>query len=443
MSHTESRPLGGGMYLKLIDFNRRYESVSDKSIILNNFNMRDEDDRERLNNLLFSEYVDDVIDTTPSCECGRLKGEYNVSQNIRCVYCGTRVMTVTERPIESILWMQVPDGVRAFITPIAWTILNKQFNRIPRWLCDPTFKDRLTMDAMKVIQRFKDIGWQRSLNYFHDNFDLAMQILSDERFVTPASRRLRVEAFIAENKHLFFSQFLPIPNRTVFITEQTVYNKRRVDSVIFNAIDAVRTLGSLTSSITPVTQRVKENRTIKVSNQLSAYYTKYIDENLSGKPGIYRQHVFGSRLDYTGRAVITSISEPHLYNEVHLPWGLTILMYKAEITSKLLRRGYTPDESERFLMKYTRRYHPLLDEIFDELLNESIIREVYGHSLLKANLEKANGPYKKGSSSIIIQRNPSLKLGSAQKMQVTKIKKDPEINTISLSVLVLKAFNAD
>lgn len=97
------------------------------------------------------------------------------------------------------------------------------------------------------------------------------------------------------------------------------------------------------------------------------------------------------------------------------------MVFKLHLTNKLLRRGMTPNEAMSFLYEHTLKYHPLLDELFKELLSES--------------------PY--GGFPVLLNRNPSLKRGSIQMMRVTKIKTDPQINTISMSVLALKAPNAD
>ena len=81
----------------------------------------------------------------------------------------------------------------------------------------------------------------------------------------------------------------------------------------------------------------------------------------------------------------------------------------------------TPNECIQFLNSYTNKYHPLLDELFKELINESPAKSI----------------------PVILQRNPTLVRLSAQYLRVTKIKIDPSDNTISLSVLVLKGPNAD
>lgn len=416
-----------GVALELVDYNRLYESVSDRAMLINDFDITDEDEKQRLDNLLYIEYEGDTLDTMPSCDCGQLKGEYNAG--LRCGNCGTIVSTVTDQPMESILWMRVPDGVHAFMSPQVWNILNNTFKaggvQLIRWLCDSSYVPPNAADKKPnwkwLFDDFREMNWKRSINHFYENFDMIMDyLLTHSKIVTPAWWRRQVGEFVTENKHLFFTQYLPIPNRSVFITERTAVGTY-ADEVMHSAIDAVRTISSLRSSIVETTQRVKENRTVKATQQLADYYARYIKENLSGKPGMFRRQVYGSRLDFSARAVISSLSHPHHYDEVHFPWGMAVMMLKTHITSKLLRRGLSPSECEGFLMVHTNTYHSMLDEIFQELINEC--------------------PYI--GLPIIFQRNPSLVRGSAQLLYITQVKPDPTINTISFSVLALAAPNAD
>lgn len=416
-------PKMSGVFCEMIDYDRLYESVSDHAILVNDFNIRNDEEKERLNRLLYTEYEGDTLDTMPSCDCGKLRGEYN--KGIRCKDCGTVVVAITERPMESLLWIRAPEGVAAFINPAAWNVLNSMFTfrgvQLVRWLTDPTYTDRKGVDKQDpLFERFREIGWKRSINHFIENFDAACDIIFSGKVVNPIPRRRRTEQFIEENRDRFFPKYLPIPNRSIFITEKTAMGTY-ADNVMYSAIDAVRTMTSLDSSIVPATQRVKENRTVKVVQQLATYYMEYTKNNLSKKPGMFRRQVYGSRLDFSGRAVISSLSHPHAYDELHFPWGLAVMMLKSHITSKLLRRGMTPSQAEEFLMLHTTKYHPLLDTIFQELLDES----------------------PQGRLPVIFQRNPSLVRGSAQQLYISKIKKDPNINTISFSVLALAAPNAD
>ncbi|MNI36948.1 RNA polymerase Rpb1, domain 2 [compost metagenome] len=86
-----------------------------------------------------------------------------------------------------------------------------------------------------------------------------------------------------------------------------------------------------------------------------------------------------------------------------------------------MKRGFTPNEANKFLYENTLRYHPLLDELFQELINESPRKGI----------------------PVIFQRNPTLTRLSAQRLYIRRIKKDPRINTISPSVNILSGMNAD
>lgn len=409
--------IDNGVYLSLVDFNRLFESVSDRAIIVNDFNMRSKEDKDRLNRLLYTEYDNDTLDPCPTCECGETKGNFN--ESLVCHTCNTVVMPVTEKPIESTLWIRAPDGIHGFITPIAWTILNEVFKNIPRWLCDSTFKYKPNKDVAPILEHFKSIGWKRTINHLYENFDYVLDVLlSHKKLMKNNIEHQWTCKFVAENKHLFFCKYLPIPHRSVFITEKTSMGTF-VDAIIRSAIDAVRTITSIDGGILPSTIRVKENRTVQVMVQLSTYYDEYLKNNIGRKPGLLRRQIFGSRLDFTARAVISSISGPHDYDEMHLPWGLSVLLLKTHLMNKLLRLGYNPATAEEFLMKHVRVYHPLLDELFKELIAESPGGALRG----------------------VLQRNPSLTLQSALNLRGTMIKTDPRVTTISLSVLVLKGPN--
>lgn len=409
-------PPKSGIYLEMVNYERLYESVSDRGILVNNFNMRNNEEKERLNKLLYVEYEGDTLDTKPSCEHGCMTGEHN--KGMICGTCGTEVVSVTEKPIESILWIKAPEGVTGFISPSAWLIMNKLFKNLPRYLCDPSENFRPNTYTLAAYNMFQERGWKRSINYFIEHFDEAMQIISDCRVVTPQSVRLKAEEFIEQNKHVFFTKYLPIPHRMVFVAEKTAMGTY-VDEVMHSAIDAVRTISSIDSGIMPATQRIKENRTSKVTSQLTSYYSEYTRKNLSKKQGMLRRQVFGSRLDFSARAVITSISDPHDHDSIYIPWGVAVMMLKTHLNSKLLKLGFSPSQAEKFLIQHTVNYHELLSALFDEL-----IAEAPGKVL-----------------AALLQRNPSLTRGSTQDLKIPKIKKDTRDNTISMSVLALTAPN--
>lgn len=408
---------GKGLYLEVVDFNRLFRELKTEPIIINRFNVADKEDWEYLRRLLHTRYEGDTLNVLPSCDCGETQGEYNVGE--RCRNCGTVVTSITEKPLESTLWMETPNGVKAFINPVIWSILSKELRQsgldVLRWLADREYSPR--RNGQQVIQKLEKLGLPRGINAFYENFDDILNTLVRGRIIKPRKgRRDRLLEFINQNRDRIFCNYLPLPSKLLFVVEDTAVSSW-ADKSMKTAIDAALTISSIETSAIPMSQRKRESRSVRAVMLLSEYYEQFMGDSAGGKKGWFRKHIISSRLHFTFRAVISSLSDNHAYDELHLPWSMSVMVFKLHLTNKLLRRGMTPNEAMSFLYEHTLKYHPLLDELFKELLSES--------------------PY--GGFPVLLNRNPSLKRGSIQMMRVTKIKTDPQINTISMSVLALKA----
>lgn len=412
-----------GIHLEVVDLNDLFENLGEVPVIINNWDVNSLEEKEKLNDLLYTRYEGDTLDVIPSCDGGHIKGEFNVG--VRCPECNTLVMPVTERPLESIIWMTAPEGVSTLINPQVWSLLSRKLTygstNLLHWLCDNTYKVNNQTPVLDRLQRF---GFKRGLNNFFANFDRIIEVLFKiNAFKGKARDRQDLEQFINENRDKVFCDYIPFPSRLAFITESTVTGLY-ADTTMKDAVEAIRTICAIESSLMPLSQQVRENRTVKAISQLAEYYhgkEGFYIKSLGSKHGWLRKHVFGSRLHFSFRAVISSLSNNHSYDEIHLPWSLSVQVFRTHLTNKLLKMGYTPNSISKFLAEHTLKYNEVLDMLFKELIEES--------------------PY--GGIPIILQRNPTLVRGSAQALRVTRVKTEVEINTISMSVLVLKAPNAD
>jgi len=422
-----------GIFLSVPNLDRDYEQVAHQARIINHIDAKDPVKMEALNRQLYVQFEGDILDTTPSCDCGRFRGQHKVGLVCRPEhgvrddgsYCYTEVASITERPMESILWMTTPKGIHRLVVPRVWFMLSNFFKSDKfspmDYLADPTYR---TSDLRSIarLKELLDTGWKRGLNQFIERFDEAMEFLIKNRFgsAKDAQPREHLIKYIEMHRDKFFPRYIPIPNRAVLIIEKTPLGTW-TDPTLSFGLNAVRTICSIENSFIPLTPRQIENATIRAIRQLADYYDQYINRNVSKKPGIARRQLAGGRLDFSARAVISSIPGRHQYDEVHIPWGVGVMMLKSHITSKLLHRRYTPRQAEELISLYTKRYHPVLDEVMQELIDES--------------------PYK--ALPCILQRNPTLTRGSAQLLYITKVQTDPRINTFAFSVLVLAACNAD
>jgi hypothetical protein len=277
------------------------------------------------------------------------------------------------------------------------------------------------VDALFDLKGFRSTGAKMVSGGFLDRLwtkvgNLIARVLN----MKPKKEIDPLHLLIKTQRDCVFSQYLPLPNRALLVIEETNVGTY-VDPIVTGAVDAIRTIVGIDSPLSSFSVRTKENRTVKALAQIAEFNDELARTTLAKKEGIFRKHVFGTRSHFSFRGVISSLTDTHEYDEIHIPWGIGVSLLELHLMGKLLRRGYTPNEARAFLYEHAQKYHPLLDELFQLLISEC--------------------PYK--GLPVVFQRNPSLERGSAQAMFITKVKTDVEIPTVSLSILSVVGFNAD
>jgi hypothetical protein len=413
-----------GVSLKIVDLDQLFRSTTHAVDVINDISIALAIEKEEFNRKIYTRYsADDLLSNLPSCDCRKVVGEYNLG--VKCLDCGTTVKESTVENLEPIVWMRAPNGVEALINPIFWAHVSRFFARsgfdVIRWICDTNYHPIVkTPDVMNAVRA---VIPDRGYNFFIRNFDAIIASLMElKAYRQPQKRREAQELMemIRQYRHCIFPQYLPLPNKSLLVIEKSNVGTY-VDSTVTGVVDAIRTMTSIDLPEMNYKVRMKENRTIKALIQLSDFYVDWYSKSLAGKPGIARKHIYGTRTDFSFRAVISSKSEAHDYDAIEISWGIATSVFRIHLANKLEKMGKTPNEIVAFLDEHAQKYHPTLAALFDEMIIES--------------------PYK--GIPVILGRNPSLERGSAQQLFITKVKTDPRINTISLSVLVLKSFNAD
>lgn len=442
-----------GVSLALVNFDEMFfKHATQNPIIINDVAEASEEDKAAFNRMIYTKYSSDQLSNLPSCECGETVGEYNMK--VECSVCHTIVTAPMEQDMQARVWMRSPVGVEKLINPIVLTMLTEKFTKsgfdIIRWLCDTTYKPQVKVPPVMVevqalnfergynsfVRQFDDImaalfalkdfrpkrtGYQTQQSWgswAKDKFNQVMQKVGFK--AKPPALEDPLQTLLRQQHDCIFSQYLPLPNRALLVVEETNVGTY-VDPIGITAVDAIRTMVSIDSPLSSHNLRTKENRTIKTIAQLAEFYDGLARTTLAKKEGIFRKHVFGTRSHFSFRAVISSLTDAHDYDELHIPWGIGISLLRIHLTSKLLRRGFTPNTAVAFLNEHAQKYHPDLDLLFQELISEC--------------------PYK--GLPVVFQRNPSLERGSAQAMFVTRVKTDVNVPTVSLSILSVTGFNAD
>ena len=407
---------------ELVNFNKLFIQLKHPPLIINDIVETSEEEKSILKNLVFTKYDSDVMKNIPSCDCGNITGEYNIG--VTCKNCDTEVVSSVDKELEPILWVRAPKNVRALINPAIWTMLTDKFKKANfdtiQWITDTTYRAGPSDGA--IVAELTEAGINRGYNNFVDNFYEIISKLNDLKSFSNKYRNTNdlLLKLIIDNKDSVFSQYLPLVNRTLLVIESTTVGTY-VDPFVPTAIDAILTVASIDSVETAYSQRVKENRTAKFLAGISSYYKNFAKNNLGRKTGNFRQHVYGSRSHFSFRAVVTSLTDAHEYDEIHIPWSIAITVFKYHLINKLHQRNYTVNQALFLINAHAKIYNPLLDEIFKELIDESPRKGI----------------------DVTINRNPSLVRGSIQRVRVTKVKTDIGDNTVSFSILIVTPLNGD
>ena len=361
-----------GIFGRSVNFDQLIAKQEHPPVIVNDLDITTAEDRNLRDKLLMTNYQGPTFSMEPSCECGEYKG--GDKRGRICPHCHSEVLPHTERKIQSELWIKAPDSVKKLVNPFIFAVLQNAYNTqggidVMRWLIDKTYHVDVTGSV--PIKAFQDAGIKRGLNNFYDNFDRILDILFNGKVFPRNDVRDELPRFIEMVREDIFADYLPIPNKISFVTEKSATGKYAEIETIGTAIDAVNSICSLKTRLEAPSPQVEENAAVKAILCLVDFYERQIKNVQGKKEGFWRKLIFGTRMPFSGRAVITSLTEVHDYDELHIPWGLFIVMYRFHIENKLFKRGFTPNQAKGFISRCIREWNPTMREIIDELIEES------------------------------------------------------------------------
>ena len=423
-------------YLDVPDFDLEFKKVSNP-IIVNDIPYITAEEKENFSKIILTTYESDVLSSIPSCFKGCLTGAHYL--NSFCPNCGTEVKLPTDGDIDNNVWIRIPDGFIGFIHIRVWVqitqILNPKGYNILEWMTNSSaiIPKNASKDTLKRINYLEARHWPRGINGFIENFDEFINIL-----LTPLFKPKEIEfcTYLKSIKDRIFSKYIPMPVKAMLIYEKTQVGAYADNRFIDGAINAARNIASISVPRTrPLSHKQIESRLFNVISHLVNYYTINIKEGFTKKSGWFRGQVFRSRSHFAARGVITSINEPHCYEEVHIPWAQGLELFKVHLVSKLYAAGWSFIEAFSLIESNGNVYVPLLDNLLKEIIAEGEpierISEPMEINMPKAGLE------------CLIQRNPSLARGSALCQYITKVKTDLTDKTIGFGVLNTRHPNAD
>lgn len=412
-----------GIYLSLAQPDELFENLTYPPIILNQLPAKAIEDRAAIDALVTTTYGSEVtsLDAPPSCRCNRLNGSDKLGD--LCPQCGSRVEKDFTREIEPSVWIAAPDDIDGLFTPIAFEIFSrrltsKSWNGL-EYLCNTNYKkpDMSNTRGLEIVRRIEKLNMQRGLNETMRNFDLLIELFISlvSTYGNPqlADDTLR---FIAENRDKLICRYIPLPSKIAFVLEKTSLGDW-TDKPFRHAMECVRIVSNLDREQGDV-KRIG-NRLTSMMSSLNAYYGEAFGDPFCRKEGWLRQAVYGSRLNFSWRSVITSRTDTHHYEEIQIPYSQACVMFKVHLLNRLIKR-------HKMSFKKAFGYIEAHSAKRDEFLWNEIM------ALIKAT------PGGRGFWSTFT-RYPTLSRGSTQALRIVGLTEGAS----TLSVLAVKTANAD
>lgn len=407
---------------ELLNLDTYFRSTPGDKVIINDLNFFSVDNMEMVNNSLMTVYNNtDVISTRPSCDCGELSGRYLLGK--KCSNCGTECKDPHSKSYP-LLWLRALHPDLKFLNPAFWTMLKNLLGKgvdYMRWLCDDKYNPPVKIPPHMFTIRDMIGGVRTYSNTMNNLHKIISYIKNIPKFKEPEKQHninYLLEMYETCYKDLF-TEYLPIVNKKLFVMENT--NKGKF--INLSAADALEVVMGWLKVVSSDKANIKQQEmaTARAISGLSTLYHTYLKKNIAGKPGIIRKHVLGNRLYFSFRCVITSIPGKHNHDEIEVPWAIGPTVFRPHILNKLInQRGYTYKAASALITRSVKSYDPVIDEILQELLRES----------------------PQGRIPCLIQRNPSLKRGSAVRVYIKRFKSDNVADkTVSFSQLSVKLGN--
>lgn len=237
--------------------------------------------------------------------------------------------------------------------------------------------------------------------------------------------KLDLFKFIVKNSSKIFTSkvpIFPVALRPAVIADKSI-KFAEVNNFFNYMIAESQNLASLTGEL--LTEYTSNQILWRAQIHYNKIY-KYVIQAIGGKEKYLRNHIFGSRVNMSARNVISPMDPRRGINEIELPYLTCMELYKFELINM-----YSVIKNCSHLIAHDAWSAACAEpsQVFLKLIEELIL-------LAKTKFGIKGLP-------ILINRNPTLQLGSIMRVLLTKVKSDFTDLTMSLHNCILAPSNAD
>jgi len=162
-----------------------------------------------------------------------------------------------------------------------------------------------------------------------------------------------------------------------------------------------------------------KNSTLEIIQAEYFQLSEEILKNIKGKSGLIRSQICGTRIDFSARNIITPAHAGIKMDEVVIPYLTMLELYKFEVINILHNVNHISiREAEKIHFKAMKKFNPEVYNIMKKMIKD-------------------------GDCSILLNRNPTIAIGSMLCMKIADVKEDYTDLTLSLSNTILTLLAAD
>ena len=367
-----------------------------------------------------------------SCDCGEL--HLRIFENVECPKCHTICRSRFCADIKRVGWINL--GTFPIINPNAYEMLGKviglkNLQKILSYDIEidldgnlrPANQNTYTKNGtlQKPLVPFANIG----MIEFRNRFEEVVSHYADLRGAHADAK------YLIEHKDTVFSCQIPVSS--IYLRPTFTSTKKR--SVSFDKINSVyvKILSNASLLRRTMKKAVELKRALNVlfdiQVSLNELYVLTIRSKLSGKNKLIRGSILGNRMNFSSRMVIRSFVGPYAgMDKVEISYKAFLELNLLEIINALMR-GYgdpkfttmTVYEVQEYITKcqYKDEIDPCVWDIMQLFLK------------------------KRPHNPLLVNRPPTLDLGSIQYFEIARITPDARDKTLALPLSSLPAMNAD
>jgi DNA-directed RNA polymerase beta' subunit len=349
------------------------------------------------------------IDYSCAPTCGAYQGEFNLGYE--CEHCNTKVeYRGLQLSKEGWIDLQYP-----IIHPIFFRYVKKIIGAT-NLQAILNYKGRIKVTGELIEEPmefpFHGIGMFR----FIEHFDMILSSFFEKKKADIG--RVRDMAFLKENEDLVFVDKYPIVNSR--LRPATMVNGEFSFDAINNLYNNIIRSSGLLRDLQEIEQNDMNILSLVYKNQtlVNELFDTIID-TLSNKEGYIRGSLMGCRLNWTSRCVITPLSGKYGMDDCVMPYRAAVELLRPMIIRKLQKlKKITISAAHKLWFEASLTYNKLVHNIMKELVTQDNVR-------------------------ILLNRNPTISVGSILMLKVVDVKADLSDLTLSISNLILPSISGD